>query len=235
MIDKRKAEVAAYALAAFVVVLLAMRLLHRDSSAGAGPNLSLDQPAARASAPPGRSATGPAGAPNAPGAPAGQRAGVLVVDIAGEVRRPGVYRLPAGSRVDLAVERAGGVTTRGERSAVNLAMPLHDGQQIVVPRRGAAPGAGGGTAAGASAGAAGPGTGAGSGAGAAGTAPAQPISLSTATVAQLDTLDGIGPTLAGRIIQYRDAHGGFRSVEELRQVDGIGDKRFAALRKAVQP
>jgi competence protein ComEA len=54
-------------------------------------------------------------------------------------------------------------------------------------------------------------------------------------VAQLDSLDGIGPTLAGRIIQYRDAHGGFRSVEELRQVDGIGDKRFAALRKAVQP
>jgi competence protein ComEA len=232
VIDKRKAEVAAYALAAFVVVLLAMRLLHRDSSADAGPNLSLDQPA-RASAAPGRSATGAAGAPNAPGAPGGQRAGVLVVDIAGEVRRPGVYRLPAGSRADLAVERAGGVTSRGERWAVNLAMPLHDGQQIVVPRRGAAPGAGGGTGVGASAGAAGPGTG--GGAGAPGTAPAQPISLSTATVAQLDTLDGIGPTLAGRIIQYRDAHGGFRSVDELRQVDGIGDKRFAALRKAVQP
>jgi competence protein ComEA len=65
--------------------------------------------------------------------------------------------------------------------------------------------------------------------------PARPVSLSTATVEQLDTLDGIGPTLAARIVQYRDAHGGFRSVDELRQVSGIGDKRFAALRKAVQP
>jgi competence protein ComEA len=71
--------------------------------------------------------------------------------------------------------------------------------------------------------------------GAAGSAPAAPVSLSSATVEQLDTLDGIGPTLAARIVQYRDAHGGFRSVDELRQVSGIGDKRFAALRKAVQP
>jgi competence protein ComEA len=104
---------------------------------------------------------------------------------------------------------------------VNLAMPLHDGQQIVVPRRGAAPPGAAGQAAGATPGA--------------GAQASQPISLSTATVAQLDTLDGIGPTLAGRIVQYRDAHGGFQSIEELRQVDGIGEKRFAALRKAVQP
>jgi competence protein ComEA len=146
---------------------------------------------------------------------------LLVVDVAGEVQRPGVYRLPAGSRADTAVERAGGVTRRAEPSAVNLAMPLHDGQQIVVPRHGAAPAAassgpapaGGGSAA----------------------APAQPVSLSTATAEQLDTLDGIGPTLAARIVQYREAHGGFRSVDELRQVSGIGDKRFAALRKGVQP
>jgi competence protein ComEA len=102
-------------------------------------------------------------------------------------------------------------------------MPLHDGQQIVVPRRGAT-------------GAAAPGSPAGQAAGASPAgAPSQPISLSSATVEQLDTLDGIGPTLAGRIIQYRDAHGGFRSVDELRQVDGIGDKRFAALRKVLQP
>jgi competence protein ComEA len=214
VIDKRKAEVAACALAAFVVVLLAMRLLHRDPGGDSGPKLSLEQPA-RASGPPG----GPA-----PGAAGGQSAGVLVIDVAGEVHRPGVYRLPTGSRADVALQRAGGVTRRGESTAVNLAMPLHDGQQIVVPRRGAAPAAGGSGVASAAAGGGSPGA-----------APAQPISLSTATVAQLDTLDGIGPTLAGRIIQYRDAHGGFRSVEELRQVDGIGDKRFAALRKAVQP
>jgi competence protein ComEA len=101
-------------------------------------------------------------------------------------------------------------------------MPLHDGQQIVVPRRGA------------SVAAVGTGTASGGGAGA-GTAPGQPISLSTATADQLDALDGIGPTLAGRIVQYRETHGGFRSVDELRQVSGIGDKRFQALRKAVQP
>jgi competence protein ComEA len=91
---------------------------------------------------------------------------------------------------------------------------------VVVPRRGAA-------AAGVGAGGVGTAAGAGTGAG--------PVSLSSATVAQLDTLDGIGPTLAARIVQYRDAHGGFKSVDELRQVSGIGDKRFAALRKAVQP
>jgi competence protein ComEA len=217
VIDKRKAEVAAYALAAFVVVLLAMRLLHHDAGAQTGPKLSLDQPA---------QAGGHGGAATARGAD-GQGTRVLVIDVAGEVRRPGVYRVPAGSRADLAVQRAGGITRRGQSTAVNLAMPLHDGQQIVVPRRGAA------TASGPAAGAAGSATG---GAGAApGSTPAQPVSLSTATAAQLETLDGIGPTLAGRIVQYRDAHGGFRSIEELRQVDGIGDKRFAALRKAVQP
>jgi competence protein ComEA len=148
---------------------------------------------------------------------------VLVVDVAGEVRRPGVYRVPAGSRVDAAVRRAGGVTRHGESAAVNLAMPLHDGQQVVVPRRGSATGGGPASAA------------PGAATGLPGAAPSQPVSLSTATVQQLDTLDGIGPTLAGRIVQYREAHGGFRSIDELRQVDGIGDKRFAALRKAVQP
>jgi competence protein ComEA len=151
---------------------------------------------------------------------------MLVVDVAGEVRRPGVYRVPSGSRADTAVQQAGGVTRLGEPAAVNLAMPLRDGQQIVVPRRGAA-GAVGAAAAGGGGSSAAP--------GATGAAPAQPISLSTATVEQLDTLDGIGPTLAGRIVEYRDAHGGFRSIEELRQVDGIGDKRFESLRKAVQP
>ena len=211
MADKRKAEVAGYAVAAFVLVLLALRLFQRD--AGGAP-VSLETSGAAA-----KSATPRDGAP-------AKRASksLLVVDVAGEVRRPGVYRVPAGSRADAAVQLAGGVTGHAERAAVNLAMPLHDGQQVVVPRRGAPVGAGAG------------GAGAGSGtAASAGAAPAQPISLSTATVEQLDTLDGIGPTLAARIVQYRDTHGGFKSVDELRQVSGIGDKRFAALRKAVQP
>jgi competence protein ComEA len=122
------------------------------------------------------------------------------------------------------VQQAGGVTAHGQSAAVNLAMPLRDGQQIVVPRKGAAPAA------------AAPGAPAAGGPGAvSGAAPAAPISLSTASVEQLDTLDGIGPTLAGRIVQYRDAHGGFRSIDELRQVDGIGEKRFESLRKGLQP
>ena len=209
VIDRRKAELVAYAVGAFVVVLLALRLLHPDGSGDAGARVSLESPAAAGTT------TGPPGKP----APAG----VLVVDVAGEVRRPGVYRVPTGSRVDEAVRQAGGITRHGESTAVNLAMPLHDGQQVVVPRRGAA------TAAAGSVGGSSPAP------GAPGAAPAQPISLSTATVEQLDTLDGIGPTLATRIVQYREAHGGFRSIDELRQVDGIGDKRFAALREGLQP
>jgi competence protein ComEA len=212
MVDKRKAEVAAYAVAAFLVVFFALRFLNRDS--GGGAPVSLDPPAASTQS---HAAAGASG-------PAPPAKSLLVVDVAGEVHRPGVYRIPAGSRAGAAVQQAGGVTRSAERSAVNLAMPLHDGQQIVVPRRGASAtaGAGGSAASGASG-------------SAPGAAPAQPVSLSSATVEQLDTLDGIGPTLAARIVQYRDAHGGFRSVEELRQVSGIGDKRFAALRKAVQP
>jgi competence protein ComEA len=143
-----------------------------------------------------------------------------VVDVEGQVARPGLQHVPAGSRAGAAVDAAGGLTRSGDATAVNLAAPLHDGQQIVVPKRGA-------TAAAA---------GAPSGAPGAAAAPsAGPISLSSASVAQLDTLDGIGPTLAQRIVQYREAHGGFRSVEELKQVEGIGEKRFAALRQALEP
>jgi competence protein ComEA len=211
VIDRRKAELAGYAVAAFVVVLLALRLLHHDSAGASGAHVSLAGPGG------GDGATTTSGGPRSTPA-----ARLLVVDVAGEVRRPGVYRVPSGSRVEAAVQSAGGVTRRGESAAVNLAMPLHDGQQVVVPRRGS--GSMAVSAPGAAAGPAAPGA-----------PPSQPISLSTATVEQLDTLDGIGPTLAGRIVAYREGHGGFRSVDELRQVDGIGDKRFASLSKAVEP
>jgi competence protein ComEA len=108
---------------------------------------------------------------------------------------------------------------------VNLAARVQDGQQIVVP-----------SAAGA-AGSATPGSGSSSAsaAGAAGALPGVKIHLSTATVEQLDQVDGIGPTLAARIIEYRDAHSGFRSLQELAEVDGIGEKRLATLREALQP
>src|SRR3954470_6620013 len=125
MIDRRKAEVAGYAVAAFVIVLLAIRLLQHDGGAASATRVSLAPPGGTASA---RGAT--TAGPSSPR--------LLVVDVAGEVRRPGVYRVPAGSRVDAAVQLAGGVTAHAERAAVNLAMPLHDGQQVVVPRHGAA-------------------------------------------------------------------------------------------------
>jgi competence protein ComEA len=196
---------AGWAAAAVVAVLLAARLLG-GAGAGdrAGPGVAIDP--ARGSAP------ASAGAPGA--------SSEVMVQVAGEVARPGVYRVPAGSRVTDAVERAGGLTRRADQAGVNLVARVQDGQQVVVPRRGAGAGVVGAAASGA-AGAGGP--------------PSGPVSLSSATVAQLDTLDGIGPTLAQRIVEYRQAHGGFSSIDQLRQVDGIGEKRFAALKKAVTP
>lgn len=147
-------------------------------------------------------------------------AGGLYVHVAGAVRRPGLYRVPEGSRVAAALEVAGGPSRRAEVAAVNLAAPVEDGQQVIVPRRGAGVPAGPAAA-----------SGGGETAGAAGA----PISLATATVEQLDALDGIGPTLAERILAFRDRKGGFRSLEQLREVDGIGEKRFEALKESVRP
>jgi competence protein ComEA len=130
-------------------------------------------------------------------------------------------KLPPGERVADALARAGGPGPHADLTAVNLAARLADGQQIVVPRAGAA-GAGAAGAAGGPAAAPGGGV-------------AAAVHLSTATVEQLDGVDGIGPTLAQRIIEYRDAQGGFRSLAELAQVEGIGEKRLATLREALQP
>jgi competence protein ComEA len=139
--------------------------------------------------------------------------GDLVVDVTGAVGRPGVYRLPAGSRVNDAVERAGGAGPRAELEAVNLAARLADGQQVVVPEQG--PG------------------------GSVATAGAEsedgPISLGTATVDQLDTIDGIGPVTAQDIVDFRDEHGGLSSVDQLDQVSGIGPATMESLRARLQP
>jgi competence protein ComEA len=153
-------------------------------------------------------------------APSGAAGKVVYVHVAGAVRRPGLFRVPAGSRVAAALSRAGGPGPKADLTLVNLAARVQDGQQVVVPAAGTAAPAGAGAA----------------GAGAAGAAltGAKP-SLATATVEQLEELDGIGPTLAERIVEYRDAHGGFRSIGELREVEGIGEKRFESLREALQP
>jgi competence protein ComEA len=166
------------------------------------------------------------------GAPAAEQrpsAGGLYVHVAGAVRQPGLLHLRDGARVAEAVEQAGGPLPRADLAGVNLAAKVEDGQQVIVPVRGAVPGA---AAGGAAAGSALPGTASSAGPG----SPGVPkLSLGTVTVEQLDQLDGIGPTLAQRIVEYRTEHGGFRSLGELRDVEGIGEKRFEALREALQP
>jgi competence protein ComEA len=196
MMEHSRAQLAVYAIAAVLVVAAGVKLLSPNRGR------SEDGPPVRLS----RGATGSGG----------DGAGVYV-HVAGAVRRPGLFRLPASARVAAAIQRAGGPRRKADLAAVNLAAQLEDGQQIVVPRAGARP-----PPTGAAAGSAAPGAGA-------------KISLASATAEQLDQLEGIGPTLAKRILEHRDAHGGFRSVEELREVEGIGEKRFAALREAVTP
>lgn len=139
----------------------------------------------------------------------------------GQVVKPGVYRMAAGARVGDAVTAAGGATRAADLTVVNLARVLVDGEQIAVPKPGevlVAPGAPG-------AGAGGGGAGAGSGAGSAGAT----VSLNSADLAALDTLPGVGPVLAQRILDWRTAHGRFTSVEELGEVSGIGEKLLAQL------
>jgi competence protein ComEA len=173
-----------------------------------------------------------AGGISGPGLPAGavQSAGATIaVDVVGRVRRPGLVRLPQGSRVLDAIEAAGGTASGAELEAVNLARKLVDGEQIRVPRHGetiAAPSVGG-PASGATPGTPGqPGAAGGAG------EPGVPLDLNTATAEQLDTLPGIGEVTANQIIAYRTAHP-FRSVDDLRQVPGIGDRRFELLKDLV--
>lgn len=156
----------------------------------------------------------------------------IVVDVSGKVREPGVHRLPAGSRVADALRAAGGVRPGTKTDGLNRARFLVDGEQVVVG--GAVPVVpGAGAVVGGVAGSGG--GGAGGSMGGAGAGPAAPVSLNTATTDQLDTLPGVGPVLAQHIIDYRTQHGGYRSVDELRDVNGIGDRRFADLRNLVQP
>jgi competence protein ComEA len=137
----------------------------------------------------------------------------LVVDVVGAVRRPGLYRLSRGARVADALTRAGGATPKAELDLVNLAAPIADGEQIVVPRRGSA----------VVAGSAGPGP------------PAGPVHLNTATLEQLDALPGVGPVTAQKILDFRQQHGAFSSVDELDAVPGIGPARLEQLKGLVAP
>ncbi|MEU7590360.1 ComEA family DNA-binding protein [Micromonospora sp. NPDC049230] len=147
----------------------------------------------------------PAGDPSAAGS------GELVVAVAGKVRKPGLVRLPAGSRLADAVQAAGGPLPGVDVALLNPARKVTDGELIVV---GVTPPPGGPAAGGAA-------------------PPAGPLNLNTATLAQLDALPGVGPVLAQRILDHRDQHGGFKAVGDLRQVDGIGDARYEQLKDLV--
>jgi competence protein ComEA len=132
------------------------------------------------------------------------------VQVVGQVQRPGLYELPAGDRNVDAVAAAGGFTAKADQASLNLAQVISDGEQIVVAARGA-------IVAGA----------------APGTTSSGMVDINTADATGLETLDGIGPALAQRILAYRTAHGGFRSVNDLQNVTGIGPKKFAAIKGSV--
>src|SRR3954451_8583434 len=153
--------------------------------------------------------------PVVPTRPAAAPAPPLYVDVVGAVRRPGLYRLRRGARVADAVARAGGATHGAQIELVNLAALVADGEQIVVPRRGAAtPGAASPSASG---------------------APSGPVHLNSATLEQLDALPGVGPVTAQKILDYRTKHGGFESVDGLDAISGIGPARLDQLRDLVAP
>jgi competence protein ComEA len=189
MLDRRRVIVAAIVL--FLVLALAGRLLLRPDEPAPLP-VPVAAPAGHGPAPESR----------------------LFVDVVGAVRHPGLYRLAQGSRVADALARAGGATRKAQLELVNLAAPISDGEQIVVPRRGAV-----GVAA----------------QGGAGTAPTGPVHLNTATLEQLDALPGVGPVTAQKIVDYRQKHGAFGSVDELDAVPGIGPARLDELRDLVAP
>lgn len=190
-----RAQVVVYAAIAAALLLVGARAIRAEQ--GTEPSVAAES-----------SAAGPGGGFSLSGEGAD-----VVVDVTGAVRRPGVYRLPAGSRVNDALARAGGAEPAAVLEAVNLAARLADGQQVVVPARG--PG--------------------GSVASAAASSEEGPISLGTATVEQLDTIDGIGPVTAADIVEFRDEHGGLASVDQLDQVSGIGPATMEALRARLQP
>ncbi len=145
-------------------------------------------------------------------------AAFVVVDVAGAVRRPGLYRLRQGSRIADAIARAGGATRRADSALVNLAAPLADGEQVLVPAR---------LAAGAAAGGAAPTS--------EGPSPSAPVDLNSATAEQLDALPGIGPVTAQKIVDYRQQHGPFTSVDDLDAIPGIGPSKIDNLRGLVIP
>ena len=204
-------QIIAYVALAVIVVAVGVRYL--VLSKPAGPSEAQSVVLAPVSSP-----------SSSPAASSGSPAPVdVVVYVCGAVRSPGIVRLPDGARVADALELAGGATGKAELSAVNLAAQVTDGQQVLVPERAptvaAAPASSGASGAAATA--------------AAPAAPAALIDINTASVTDLDALDGVGPSTAQKIIDYRTENGGFKTIDEIKNVPGIGDAKFAAMKDAI--
>lgn len=194
MPELSRSQIAVYGAVAVALLLVGARAIRSEGGDGAAPAVA---------APP---------VASSPEFSISSSGGDVVVDVAGAVQRPGVYRLPVGARVVDAIERAGGPAPSALLEGINRAARLTDGQQVMVPKRGPA----GSTAAA---------TGSGDG----------PISLGSATARQLETIDGIGPVTAAKIVEYRDQQGGLASVDQLDQVSGIGPATMESLRARLQP
>ena len=209
-------QIVAYVAVAAVVAAVGVRYVVAPRAAKS----SGGQPLVLTSVAPGQPSAVSA-APSAP--PASPAAPDALVYVCGAVRTPGVVRVPPGARVADALDLAGGPTSRAELAAVNLAAKVVDGQQILVPEKGSAavaqapPADAGGT----------------SSAGGAAAPAAGPVNINTATLEQLDTLQGVGPATAQKIIDYRTANGPFTSIEDIKNVSGIGDAKFAAMKAAI--
>jgi competence protein ComEA len=203
--DLTRSEAAAYAACCLLVVLLGWRVLRSE---GGGLPAAASAPAAGASSALAASSTAPSVSVPAPETSA-------TVHVVGAVRRSGVYRLRIGQRVEDAIARAGGAAAHANLQAINLAAKVADGEQIVVPAKGG----GAPNASASSSGAAEEGDG--------------PVNLNSATAEQLDTLDGVGPATAQKILEYRRLHGGFSTIDDLGQIPGIGPKRLESLRSQV--
>ena len=200
----KQRRLVAAVLLGLVVLVVAVRH-HRAKGGSSGAAAALPAPTS--------SSTDPEGTASATATPEAASGRIVVVDVAGSVRRPGLYRLQQGARVADAVARAGGLTPHAESTLINLAAPLSDGEQVLVSAQG-------GDASAAAAG---------------GGASSAPVHLNSAGADELDGLPGVGPVTAQKIVAYRQQHGPFASLEGLDAIPGIGPARIESLKGLAVP